>query len=76
MTYGYEPMGSGTPEPVKPVAPEPEKTAVDDETFMENVREAIENGYDRCCVKCGTGVYDGYEIHDRACPEYDPDQAR
>ena len=47
-----------------------ETPVVSDETFMGNVREALENGYDRCCAHCGTGTYDGYEIHERACPEY------
>lgn len=45
---------------------------VTDAEFMENVREALDNGYDRCCARCGTGTYDGMEIHDRACPEYVP----
>jgi hypothetical protein len=50
---------------------------VDDATFMDNVREALENGYDRCCARCGTGTYDGYEIHEKSCPEYvDPFAAR
>lgn len=41
---------------------------VDDATFMRNVKDGIENGYDRCCAWCGTGVFDGMEMHDRACP--------
>jgi uncharacterized protein (DUF983 family) len=46
------------------------KPVVDDLTFMENVLEALENGYDRLCAHCGTGVYDGFEIHEKACPEF------
>ena len=45
-------------------------TAVDDKTFMENVREALSNGFDRCCSHCGIGVYDESDMHERGCPEY------
>lgn len=49
-----------------------EKPAVDDETFMDNVDEALVNGYDFVCARCGTGMNgDGMEIHDRRCPEFD-----
>ncbi len=44
---------------------------VDDKTFMENVRDAIENGYDRCCSHCGVGVYDASDIHERRCFEFE-----
>ena len=44
---------------------------VDDATFMENVREALINGYDRCCSRCGVGTaFDDIDIHERACPEF------
>jgi hypothetical protein len=43
---------------------------VDDATFMENVREALSNGFDRCCSCCGVGVYDDSDMHERECPEY------
>lgn len=43
---------------------------VSDETFMANVREALGNGYDRLCARCGVGVYDESDMHERACPEY------
>lgn len=43
---------------------------VSDETFMNNVREARENGYDRLCAECGVGVYDDTDIHERGCSEY------
>ena len=55
-----------------PVAPNPTDPAVDDRTFMENVREALENGYDRVCALCGIGTAaDGMDIHERRCPEFD-----
>jgi hypothetical protein len=44
--------------------------AVDDDRFMENVREARDNGYDRVCAACGVGVYDESDIHERSCPEF------
>jgi hypothetical protein len=47
-------------------------TPLTDGTFMENVREARENGYDRLCATCGVGVYDASDIHERTCPEYEP----
>ena len=44
---------------------------VDDATFMENVREALSNGYDRLCARCGVGTAgDDMDIHERRCPEY------
>lgn len=44
---------------------------VDDETFMENVREAHVNGYDRVCAHCGVGTAgDDMDIHERRCPEF------
>lgn len=52
-----------------PTVPVTELPVVDDERFMENVREALANGYDRLCARCGAGTYDGYEIHETACPE-------
>lgn len=55
-----------TPSPATPV----EQPAVDDVTFMENVREAIENGFDLVCSRCGVGVYDESDIHERRCPEF------
>lgn len=49
-----------TPEPV-----------VSDARFMENVREALMNGYDRLCARCGIGTAgDDMDIHERACPEF------
>jgi len=44
---------------------------VSDATFMENVREALENGYDRVCARCGVGTYDDSDIHEMPCPEYE-----
>jgi len=42
-----------------------------DATFMENVREALTNGYDAVCAACGVGLAgDDMDIHERACPEY------
>lgn len=47
---------------------------VSDATFMENVREALGNGYDRLCAHCGVGTAgDGLDIHERACPEFNAD---
>lgn len=49
-----------------------ETPVVDDETFMENVREALGNGHDRVCAHCGVGTAgDGLDIHERFCPEWD-----
>lgn len=46
---------------------------VDDQTFMENVREALINGHDQCCAHCGVGTaFDGMDIHETQCPEYRP----
>jgi hypothetical protein len=54
-----------------------EETVVDDETFMENVREALGNGYDRVCAHCGIGTAgDDMDIHERVCPEYDEAASR
>jgi hypothetical protein len=45
--------------------------SVEDKDFMENVREALGNGYDRCCAHCGVGTAgDDMDIHERACPEW------
>lgn len=44
--------------------------AVDDAKFMANVREALSNGFDRCCSSCGVGVYDDSDMHERGCPEW------
>lgn len=53
-----------------------DKPVVGDDTFMKNVRDALENGYDRLCAHCGVGVYDISDIHERGCPEYDAERAR
>lgn len=38
---------------------------VDDQTFLENVREARENGFDLVCSECGAGMSgDGMDIHE------------
>lgn len=37
---------------------------IDDATFLYNVREARENGYDRVCVECGVGVVDDSDMHE------------
>jgi hypothetical protein len=51
---------------------EDERPVVDDETFMENVREALVNGYDRVCARCGVGTApDNLDIHMSNCPEFD-----
>lgn len=48
---------------------------VDDEQFMDNVREALDNGCEAVCAYCGTGLAgDGLDMHERACPY--PEQAR
>ena len=44
--------------------------AVDEDTFMQNVREALSNGFDRCCSQCGVGIYDDSDTHERRCPQY------
>lgn len=50
---------------------ESEVPVVDDQTFMGNVREALENGHDRCCARCGVGTaFDDMDIHERGCPEF------
>lgn len=47
------------------------KPVVDDATFMENVKEALENGHDRCCANCGVGTAgDDMDIHEKTCPEW------
>jgi hypothetical protein len=49
-----------------------EQPVVADATFMENVREALGNGYERVCAHCGVGTAgDDMDIHERACPEFD-----
>lgn len=49
----------------------PVDVPVVNKTFMENVREALSNGYDRCCAHCGVGTsWDDMDIHERGCPEY------
>lgn len=45
-----------------------ETQAMLDRSFMDNVREARENGFDVVCVICGVGVSDGLDIHERGCP--------
>lgn len=48
-----------------------EEPVVMDSTFMENVREALSNGYDRVCARCGVGTAgDDLDIHERTCPEF------
>ena len=48
-----------------------EQPVVPDDTFMENVREALVNGYDRVCARCGIGTAgDDMDIHERKCPEF------
>lgn len=48
-----------------------DQPVVSDATFMENVREALGNGYDRVCANCGVGTAaDDTDIHERACPEF------
>lgn len=45
-----------------------DKPDVDDDTFIENVREAITNGCEMACVWCGIGLSgDGMDAHDRHC---------
>lgn len=46
-----------------------EVPTVDDRTFMENVREALGNGYDRLCAHCGVGTA-GDDMDERSCPEF------
>lgn len=59
------------PKQAKAAEPDPEKPVVDDDDFMDNVRDALENGYDRCCAHCGVGTAgDETEIHERECPEF------
>lgn len=54
-----------------------DQPVVDDHRFMENVREALTNGYDRVCAHCGVGTaYDGLDIHERRCPEFDEGSIR
>lgn len=47
-----------------------ETPVVSDEKFMANVREALENGYDLCCARCGVGIHDESDMHERRCPQY------
>lgn len=48
-----------------------ETPVVADAAFMENVREALGNGYERVCARCGVGTAgDDMDIHERACPEF------
>lgn len=52
----------------------PEQPIVDDETFMENVREGLGNGCEAVCGYCGTGLAgDGLDMHESGCPY--PEQA-
>ena len=49
----------------------PDQPVVDDERFMDNVREALTNGYDHVCAQCGIGVaHDDMDMHERGCSEY------
>ena len=45
---------------------------IPDGTFMDNVHEARECGYDMVCVECGVGLVDGLEIHERGCSLWTP----
>jgi hypothetical protein len=50
--------------------PDP-RPVVDDARFMQNVREALINGYDRLCANCGVGTAgDDMDMHERGCPEF------
>jgi predicted molibdopterin-dependent oxidoreductase YjgC len=53
---------------------------VPDSTFMDNVREAHENGHEVVCAYCGVGVSpDGLDMHETGCPYPDqtyPEQGR
>lgn len=50
---------------------------VTDVEFMENVVEALSNGYDRVCAHCGIGTAgDDMDMHERGCPEWNPEQYR
>jgi hypothetical protein len=44
--------------------------AVPDDEFMENVREALGNGFELVCAWCGSGIYDESDMHVRGCPKY------
>jgi hypothetical protein len=74
MTTSTAAPATATPE-TRP-APVDDEPVVDNDTFMENVREALSKGFDRLCAHCGVGVYDDSDIHERACPEYDAERAR
>lgn len=52
-------------------AEQSDQPVVPDDTFMENVREALDNGYDRVCAHCGCAMADESDIHERRCPEFD-----
>jgi hypothetical protein len=45
------------------------RAAWSDGEFLENVREARDNGMDSVCSICGGGIMaDGEELHDTGCP--------
>jgi hypothetical protein len=49
-----------------------EQPVVADDIFMENIRDALSDGYDLACAHCGVGTAgDDMDIHERQCPEYD-----
>jgi hypothetical protein len=39
-------------------------------TFLLNLKEARENGYELVCAECGVGINDDSDWHDSGCPEY------
>ncbi len=56
------------------MAVDEEQPVIDDARSMENVREALGNGYDRLCARCGIGTAgDDMDIHEPACPEFKRD---
>jgi hypothetical protein len=44
--------------------------SVSDESVIENIHEARDNGYDFACVECGVGITDSSDIHDLYCSKY------